>query len=668
MSTWHEYLQQGRGVPEWPYPIEYDKEVEVTADVLVLGGGIAGCHAAISAAKRGAKVAVMEKGATKRSGLGGAGVDHWLGACTNPCSRVTPEDYTDAIMESAHGYACGPARYIDAMESWDALLDMEGMGMQIRDVDDAFKGAAFRDEETKLMFAYDYEGRHSIRVYGFDVKPRLHKEMKRLGVEIHDRVMVTSLLTEGGRQGNRVTGATGINVRTGAFYVFKSKATIVSTAVPTRLWLFAPELIGAGAMRDLNSAGVGHAIGWNAGAEFVDMEHAVPRLMGLGYAPYSMGNASNTYHGSPIVDARGKEVPWVDFQGRELKTVDERFRPGAGQRFMLGQGIGLYYYNPKFRVSELHPELVQRIRNGEYTLPLYMDLTRLPESERRVIFGMMVGNEGKTRIPVYDIFTKAGFDPDRDMLQTPVMPPETYRNANFWAGISYPHYRTIAGGGYLVDWDLRTSLEGLYAAGGCIFGSGAHASAATSGRYAGRAAAAYAQKGRFAVTVRKQVEAEKARVYAPVIRNKGGIGWKELNYAIARIMQDYCGLYKGEETLKFGLEHLKDIGETEVPAACAANPHELGRLLECFSLVTLGQMSLHASLARKASSVYLDFLRFDYPQLDPPDWQKLLSLRQENDRTECREVPFDYHLKPPYASTYRDNYEKHRNSPGRQGR
>jgi NADPH-dependent 2,4-dienoyl-CoA reductase/sulfur reductase-like enzyme len=38
----------------WPYPVAYGKESEVEADVLILGGGVAGCHAAINAAKRGA--------------------------------------------------------------------------------------------------------------------------------------------------------------------------------------------------------------------------------------------------------------------------------------------------------------------------------------------------------------------------------------------------------------------------------------------------------------------------------------------------------------------------------------------------------------------------------------------------------------------------------------
>src|SRR5512137_2500782 len=91
---------------EWPYPVNYDKENEVSADVLVLGGGIAGCHAAISAAKRGAKVAVVDKGAVIRSGLGGAGVDHWHLACTNPCSKITPAEMME-IVEGFGEYSYG---------------------------------------------------------------------------------------------------------------------------------------------------------------------------------------------------------------------------------------------------------------------------------------------------------------------------------------------------------------------------------------------------------------------------------------------------------------------------------------------------------------------------------------------------------------------------------
>jgi flavin-dependent dehydrogenase len=57
---------------DWPYPVAYGKENEVDAEVLVLGGGVAGSHAAISAAKRGARVVVLDKGAVIRSGDGAA--------------------------------------------------------------------------------------------------------------------------------------------------------------------------------------------------------------------------------------------------------------------------------------------------------------------------------------------------------------------------------------------------------------------------------------------------------------------------------------------------------------------------------------------------------------------------------------------------------------------
>ena len=69
---WNEYVKRN-GVPEWPYPIRYGEESSINTDVLVMGGGIAGCWAAISAARRGVDVVLVEKGATINSGAGGTG-------------------------------------------------------------------------------------------------------------------------------------------------------------------------------------------------------------------------------------------------------------------------------------------------------------------------------------------------------------------------------------------------------------------------------------------------------------------------------------------------------------------------------------------------------------------------------------------------------------------
>ena len=70
-------------------------------------------------------------------------------------------------------YGNGITCYIMAKESYETLLDMERMGARVRDTGDEFAGSEFRDDETKLMFAYDYTGRHILRVFGWEFKPAL---------------------------------------------------------------------------------------------------------------------------------------------------------------------------------------------------------------------------------------------------------------------------------------------------------------------------------------------------------------------------------------------------------------------------------------------------------------------------------------------------------------
>jgi succinate dehydrogenase/fumarate reductase flavoprotein subunit len=618
----------------------------VSCDVLVIGGGLAGSHAAINAAKKGVKVAVLDKGAVKTSGSGGAGIDHWHNACTNPCCTIPPEEMVKS------GGAQGGERhtsYITCKESYDALLDVEKAGLQFRDVDDEFAGAPFRDEETKLMFAYDYENKHTIRLRGgANMKPILYKELKRLGVQIFDRIMATSLLTEGGKQGARIVGATGVNVRTGEFYVFRAKATVLSTAGASRLWIFSTELRGSNAEHsDPNCAGGGHAMAWKVGAEFTQVESSRGGAAGaFGWPPYGVGNAHNTWYACTMVDANGKEVPWVDRDGRVLKSVSERYRPAPGQKFfVLNPGASPY----ELRHPYLIPDLPERVQKGEFVLPFYADLPSMPKHERRAIFGLMVGNEGKTRI-IYKTYTEAGFDPDKDMLQAPA---QSTRGGGRVGGPL--QWRQGSGGIVVVDWDLKTNLEGLFAAGG-IGGGGGCAGASGTGRYVGRKAVEYALKAGEPVIERKQVEEEKARVYAPVTRTDG-IGWKELHAGICRIMQDYCGEYKSDETLKLGLWWLNNIRESEGARAYARNPHELMRTLECFVRLTVGEMIMHASLARKASS--RGFKRLDYREMDSPEWNKFITIKLENEKVKIGELPLNYWLKPPNAPTYEENYKKH---------
>jgi len=68
---------------------------------------------------------------------------------------------------------------------------------------------------------------------------------------------------------------------------------------------------------------------------------------------------------------------------------------------------------------------------------------------------------------------------------------------------------------------------------------------------------------------------------------------------------------------------------------------------------------MHACLARKASSEVLGFKRIDYPEMDPPEWDKFVTIRLENGEVKAGELPLNYWLCPPYAPTYKENYERH---------
>jgi succinate dehydrogenase/fumarate reductase flavoprotein subunit len=256
----------------------------------------------------------------------------------------------------------------------------------------------------------------------------------------------------------------------------------------------------------------------------------------------------------------------------------------------------------------------------------------------------MLGEESTTKI-IIDTYGKAGFDPSKHLLQ----------NYQFFEGTSPQQWRNAGGGGPVIDWDLKTTLDGLYVAGEQTFSSGDHSYAASTGRYAGRKAADYSRQVSEPKISREQVELEKIRVYAPVKRNEG-IDWKELNAGIARAMQWFCAEFKTESILNMGLDTLKDIEKNHVPRLYALDPHKLMRCIEDLSLLTHGQIIMQASLARKASSQTLNFQRIDYPEMDPPEWTKFVTVKQENGKVKTGELPLNYwgNLKENYEAYNRD--------------
>ena len=333
------------------------------------------------------------------------------------------------------------------------------------------------------------------------------------------------------------------------------------------------------------------------------------------------GGGDASYENVPLVDANGKRLPypiqgWVD-AGAMV--------PGPGVEEKIREGI----------------------MKGEYALPFYADFPSMPEVEQNATWKLMLGEEATTKI-IIKTFNEAGFDTRRDMLQS-------YK---FIEGQSLPQWREAGyGGGLLVDWNLKTTLDGLYAAGTQMFAPEDHSYAAATGRYAGRKAVAYAREIGGSKVSRDQIEIEKNRVYSPV-RRSSGIEWKELHAGIARVMQYYVSEFRTESLFKTGLDALEKIETESVPILYALDPHKLMRTLEDLSMLEYAKIIIQASRARKASSIPLGFQRIDYPDVDPPEWNKFLTIKLENDKAKIGERPprFWGDMKQQYEA-YNKDYE-----------
>ena len=637
MTTWHEYLRDEGRPPAWPYPIRFGEEQVIDTDVLVIGGGIAGCWAAISAARQGVRVALVEKGDVSRSGSGGPGCDHWCNAPANPLSRVNPDEWAQHMADRP--YCNGIGLQIQCREDFDTLLEMEQMGGKIRDTENEYVGAEGRDDKTKFMISPRYGTIHSylpdphmgepgfnppetrnnvvIRVWGNTFKPILKKECKRLGVQVFDRVMGTCLLNENGVQGARVVGATGLNGRTGEFLIFRAKAVILSTAGAGSMWLMSMEHGGYSNMHSRAITGDGTAMAWKAGAALTMMENGtVLRIAtGLKHKWYT-GGGDASYENVPIVDANGRRLPYP-IQGWE--------DAGAMVPF-----------------PETEKKIMEGIMKGEYELPFYGDFPAMPEVERRVTWNLMLGEESTTRVFI-NTMKQGGFDINRDLLLS-------YK---FIEGQSLPQWRDAGyGGGLVVDWNLQTNVEGLYAAGTQMFLPEDHSYAAATGRYAGRKAAAFVREVGEPQLYRDQVEQEKIRIYAPTKRDRG-IEWKELHSGLTRAMQYFVSEYKTERLLKMGLDELERLEAEAVPLMFAHDPHKLMRAIEDLSMIEYAKIIVHASLARKASSIPMNFHRIDFPETDPAEWYKFLTFKLENNKIQAGE------LQPRFWGDMTRQYEAH---------
>jgi succinate dehydrogenase/fumarate reductase flavoprotein subunit len=194
----------------------------VETDVLVIGGGIAGCFAAIKAKEAGVDVTIADKAYAGKSGSSIAASGWWM-----VCHPEWGHDFAASMEDvTINGEYLNNRDWDEIIlkESWAAYQDLVAWGVEfpvpageIRDYWDT-RLTGPRTARTPSLPWGTVPLRHR------KTSPVLRKQAEKLVIKIMDRIMITDLLKRDGK----VIGAVGFSYDTGDSYVFKAKATIAS--------------------------------------------------------------------------------------------------------------------------------------------------------------------------------------------------------------------------------------------------------------------------------------------------------------------------------------------------------------------------------------------------------------------------------------------------------
>ena len=173
--------------------------------------------------------------------------------------------------------------------------------------------------------------------------------------------------------------------------------------------------------------------------------------------------------------------------------------------------------------------------------------------------------------------------------------------------------------GVRVDANARTTVPGLYAAGDmAAVPHNYMLGAFTYGWFAGEHAARYVAGREHAPIDTAQVQAERTRVLAPLMRGQG-LAPAQVEYKLRRFVNDYLQPPKVTRKMEIGLQRFAEIAE-DIEAIKANNPHELMRAAEVAVIRDCAEMAARASLFRTESRWGLYHHRVDYPHRNDDDW------------------------------------------------
>ena len=225
----------------------------IKTDVLIIGGGTAGCFAAyVIGQKSERKVLIAEKANIKRSGCLAAGVNALNAYITE--GRV-PQDYVDYAKKDAHGIV-----------REDLLLSMSERLNHVTKVMEDLGLVILKDENGK----YVARGNRNIKINGENMKPILAKAAaEQENVTVLNHVNITDYKTKNGK----ITGAVGFGVNEDIFYDIDAEAVLCATGGAAGL--YRPNNPGFSRHKMWYppfNTGAGYAMGLLSGAEMTTFE------------------------------------------------------------------------------------------------------------------------------------------------------------------------------------------------------------------------------------------------------------------------------------------------------------------------------------------------------------------------------------------------------------
>ncbi|MBO4794110.1 MAG: adenylyl-sulfate reductase subunit alpha [Deltaproteobacteria bacterium] len=297
------------------------KKQFLTTDILVAGGGTAGCYAAITAARLApdTRILIVEKANVERSGCLAAGVNALNAYITEGQST---RDYLEFVRRDAEGIIRDDLVLTMAERFNKTAGDLERMGLVIQ-----------KDKNGN----YAARGRHNIRINGENIKPILAAETRRYeNIHILNHVNLTEFLTEDGR----VSGAAGFSVTDETAYAISARAVIVATGGAAGL--YRPNNPGFSRHKMWYppfNTGAGYAMGIRAGAEMTSFEmrfvaqRCKDTIAPTGTIALGAGAREINALGEIFEDRYG-----LSTSGRAYGAANEA-REGRGPCFLRTQGI-----------------------------------------------------------------------------------------------------------------------------------------------------------------------------------------------------------------------------------------------------------------------------------------------------------------------------------------